>query len=111
MLWLMNQKQRYLEAFNDLTKVITLKPSYVDAYRHRAEDSENMGKESSAQYDYKQVIRLKPDDGEPYYKIGLYLKNAGQDGCDYFQKALDRGIDDAQDMWMIAKKKQPSKTA
>jgi tetratricopeptide (TPR) repeat protein len=89
-------KQRYSDAFADLTRAINMNPNFVDAYRHRAEDSENMGKESSAQYDYKQIIRLKPDDGEAYYKIGVYLKNAGQDACDYFQKALERGYDDAQ---------------
>jgi len=89
-------KQNYQAAFNDLTKVISMNPTFVDAYRHRAEDCENMEKESSAQFDYQQILRLKKDDGESYYKIALYKQKLGQDACDYFQKAADNGIDDAQ---------------
>jgi len=89
-------KQKYQEAFNDLTKAINMNSNFADAYKHRAEDAENMNKDASAQYDYKQLIRLKPGDGEAYYKVALFMHNAGQDACDYFQKALDRGVDDAQ---------------
>ncbi len=89
-------KQLYSQAFNDLSKAIDMNPKFIEAYKHRAEDAENMDKEGAAQYDYQQIIRLKPDDGESYYKIALYRQKAGQDACDYFQKALDRGIDDAQ---------------
>ncbi|HSY75683.1 MAG TPA: tetratricopeptide repeat protein [Bacteroidia bacterium] len=89
-------KQRYQDAFTDLTKTISMNPTFADAYKHRAEDCENMEKEASAQYDYQQLIRLKPNDGEAYYKIALFKQKSGQDACDYFQKALDRGIDDAQ---------------
>ena len=89
-------KQKYQEAFNDLTKVISMSPRFVDAYRHRAEDCENMEKEASAQYDYQQILRLKPTDGESYYKIALFRQKSGQDACDYFQKAADNGVDDAQ---------------
>ncbi len=90
------QKQDYNDAFNDLCVALKLRPNSADAYMHRADDCENLDKESSAIYDYQQVIRLKPNDGMPYYKVALYRQKLGQDACDYFQKALDLGIDDAQ---------------
>jgi tetratricopeptide (TPR) repeat protein len=104
-------KQKYAEAFNDLTKAISMSPKFIDAYRHRAEDCENMEKEASAQYDYQQILRLKPNDGESYYKIALFRQKSGQEACDYFQKAADNGIDDAQsyvdDCKKAAKKQHP----
>jgi tetratricopeptide (TPR) repeat protein len=90
------QKQKYAEAFNDLSKAIKLHPNSYEAYSHRAEDCENLDMEPSAIYDYQQIIRIKPSDGNAYYKVGLYRQKLGQDACDYFKKALDNGVDDAQ---------------
>jgi tetratricopeptide (TPR) repeat protein len=90
------KKQKYQEAFKDLSITIKLNPRFVDAYIHRAEDSELMEKEASAQYDYQQIIRLKPGYGDAYFRVALYKVKMGQDGCEYFHKALDLGIDDAQ---------------
>jgi tetratricopeptide (TPR) repeat protein len=90
------EKQKYQDAFNDLSKAIKIRPNSADAYMHRASVCENMDKESSAIYDYQQIIRIKPNNGDAYYKVALYREKLGQDACDYFQKALDNGVDDAQ---------------
>ncbi len=90
------QKQKYKEAFNDLSKAIKLHPRSYEAYSHRAEDCENLDMEPSAIYDYQQIIIIKPSDGNAYYKVALYRQKLGQDACDYFKKALDNGVDDAQ---------------
>jgi tetratricopeptide (TPR) repeat protein len=89
------QKQKYAEAFSDLSTAIKLQPNSVDGYIHRASVCENMDNEASSIYDYKQIIRIKPDYGEAYYKLALYKQKLGQDACADFQKASDLGVDDA----------------
>jgi tetratricopeptide (TPR) repeat protein len=88
--------QKYKEAFADLTKVLILNPKFADAYKHQAADCENLGMNEAALYDYQQLIRLKPSEGISWYKLGLRKKNMGEDACDYFQKAVDLGCEDAQ---------------
>ncbi len=90
------QKQKYKEAMNDLTKVIVRNPKFADAYLHQAADCENLGMVESALYDYQQLIHLKPSEGIAWFKLGLRKKKMGEDACDYFQKAADLGCDDAQ---------------
>lgn len=89
-------KQQYQEAFDDLSKAIKISPKSAEAYIHRANVCENLDKEAAAQYDYQQIIVFKPDYGQAYYKIALYRQKLGQDACDYFKKAADLGVDDAQ---------------
>lgn len=90
------QKQKYKEAFNDLTKVLIRNPKFADAYMHQAADCENLGMVESALYDYQQLIHLKPSEGISWFKLGLRKKKMGEDACDYFQKAADLGCDEAQ---------------
>lgn len=84
------------DAFKSLSKAISLNPNALEAYIHRADVCEDQGNESSAVYDYNQIIRIKPNYGEAYYKIALYRQKLGQDACSYFKKAADFGVDDAQ---------------
>jgi tetratricopeptide (TPR) repeat protein len=90
------QAQKYKEAFDDLNKAILISPKFANAYKHQAADCENLNMPQAALYDYQQLLRLAPNEGIAWYKIGLRKKELGQDACDYFQKALDLGIDDAQ---------------
>jgi hypothetical protein len=53
----------------------------------------------SATFDYSEAIRIKPKDGQAYYKRGL----ANQDAKDYsyckdFKIAFSLGIDDARSL-------------
>jgi tetratricopeptide (TPR) repeat protein len=88
--------QKYKEAFNDLTKAISINPRFADAYLHQAADCESLDMASAAYYDYQQVIKLKPSVGMAWYKVGLHKKDNGEDACSYFQKAVELGCDDAQ---------------
>jgi tetratricopeptide (TPR) repeat protein len=91
------KEQKYDQAFQDFSKAIQLQPSVIDPYIHRATVSDSMGKESSALYDYNQILKLKPDYGMAYFKIALHkIKMGGKIPCDDFQKALDNGVDEAQ---------------
>jgi tetratricopeptide (TPR) repeat protein len=90
------QAQKYKEAFDDLNKAIMISPKFANAYKHQATDCENLNMAQAALYDYQQLLRLAPNEGIAWYKIGLHKKETGQDACSYFQKAVDLGIDDAQ---------------
>ena len=92
------QKQKYKDAFNDLTEAIKIRPNSAEAYMHRGDDCMAMEKEASAVYDYQQVIRIKPSEGIAYYKVAQYWLKLKQNpkACDYFNRALSLGIDDAQ---------------
>jgi tetratricopeptide (TPR) repeat protein len=90
------QVQKYQDAFNDLAKELAINPKYADAYLHQAMDCENLSMSAAALYDYQQVMKLKPTEGIAWYKIGLNRVKNGLDACDYFEKAVDLGCDDAQ---------------
>ncbi len=90
------QAQKFREAFADLNKSILINPQFANAYKHQATDCESLSMPEAALYDYQQLLRLKPSEGIAWYKVGMHKKEMGQDACDYFQKALDLGIDDAQ---------------
>ncbi|HTB30733.1 MAG TPA: hypothetical protein VK808_01830 [Bacteroidia bacterium] len=92
------QTQKYKEAFADLTRVLLINPKFADGYMHHAMDCENLGMPESALYDYQQLLHLKPSEGIAWYKIGLHKKQNGEEACDYFQKAVDLGCDDAQSL-------------
>jgi tetratricopeptide (TPR) repeat protein len=90
------QVQKYKESFADLTKVLLINPRFADAYMHQAMDCENLGMAEAALYDYQQLLHYKPSEGVAWYKIGLHKKQNGEEACDYFQKAVDLGNEDAQ---------------
>jgi tetratricopeptide (TPR) repeat protein len=93
------QQQKYKEAFDDYSSALKFNPNSIDGHLHRAAVSENMQMEASAIYDYKQIIRIKPDVGIAYFHIAQYWHKIGQTdkACEYFQKALDLGVEDAQE--------------
>jgi len=90
------QLQNYKGSFDDLTKTLVINPKLANAYLHHAVACENLNMPEAALYDYQQLLHLNPSEGVAWYKIGLHRKQNGEDGCGYFQKAVDLGYEDAQ---------------
>jgi len=88
------------EAFDDFSRAVTANPNYYKALEGRALACEELGQKKSAAYDYTTMIKLKPDDGLPYYRRGLIRDTDMEDhkgACADFKKALDLGVEEATD--------------
>lgn len=82
-----NILRNYLEAFQDLSRAVQLKPDYAQAYGERGSAYSYLGQYRRAIEDYDKAIDLKPDDASTYidrnaahYALGQYQR-AIQD-CD-----------------------------
>ncbi len=74
----------YQEAFNDISRAISLKRDYAGAYNNRGLINLNIGKEAEALEDFTEAIRIKPDFAEAYAnRAGVLLKE------NEYQKAIN----------------------
>src|SRR5579862_8729430 len=66
-------RKRNMEAWNDFTKAIALKPNFAEAYNMRAIVEEQMDSLGSALDDFTTAIKLKPNFADAYFNRGYYL--------------------------------------
>lgn len=89
------------EAYDQLSKAVSLRATYYEAFNARAKVDEALGEFNSAVYDYTQCIRLKPTDGNAYYRRGLIKRDKLEDpegACADFKKALSLDCYDAEEV-------------
>ena len=71
--------EKYEEAIEDFTKVITLSPKNDSAYYNRGLAEEKLNNNVSALDDYTKAIELKPEEAIYYYNRGSLISRSGGD--------------------------------
>ena len=66
------------DAIQAFSKVIQLKPDYIEAYYNRGVVLQELGQLSKAVDSYNKAIQLKPDYAQAYNNSGLALQELGQ---------------------------------
>jgi tetratricopeptide (TPR) repeat protein len=84
-------------AIEDYTKVIKLKPDYVNAYNNRGISRSNLNDHKGAIEDYTKAIKLKPDDADVYNNRGISRKNLSdhKGAIEDYTKAIELSSDNA----------------
>lgn len=103
---------KFQEAFDDFSKAIAAQPGFYNAYMQRAEAAEELDLKKAAVYDYNNMIKLKPDDGMPYYKRAIIKETDLADktgACADFRKAFELGIEEAESRLCKEKKSYKEK--
>lgn len=89
-----NLNNKYIESLKILNNLITSDPSKYEYYLERGKTFYNSNMIVQAENDFSMVLDLNPDTGEAYYYLGLInlKRNNKQNACEYFNKALLKGI-------------------
>jgi tetratricopeptide (TPR) repeat protein len=85
-----NDKKRYPEAFQAITRAIEINPEFAVAYSNLGQLYFEMGFAKEAIEHYGEAIRLDPNDPEPYVKRGYAYEKLGmpEQAVAEYQKAL-----------------------
>jgi tetratricopeptide (TPR) repeat protein len=75
-----NDKKRYPEAFQMITRAIEINPRYAVAHSNLGHLYFEMGFVNEAVQHYEEAIRLDPNDPEPYAKLGYAYETLGMEG-------------------------------
>lgn len=89
-----NLNNKFIESLKILNTLITSDPSKHEYYLERGKAFYYSNMFLQAENDFSMVLDLNPDTGEAYYYLGLInlRKNNKQNACEYFNKALLKGI-------------------
>ncbi len=90
--------KQYTPAYADLSEAIKLDNNNYEAYKNRGIAAEGLKDMKGASYDYQNLTRIQPSNGEGYYKLAMvkYDMFMKDDACELFNKAKTLGYADAE---------------
>ena len=94
---LLYDMRNFEEALASFSRAIDLKPSLVEAIRHRGQTHSRLGEPGKAQQDYERVLEIEPDRLDDMHRLGtIYLQlRKWEEAESLFQRCLGTDAEDA----------------